>query len=61
MEVIGVAGCGGSVLACSKVSTPGVTYRITFYMTNDIAINSKLYIQFPNEWPISTVDIATAN
>jgi hypothetical protein len=44
MSIIAAPGCGNTISSCSKVSTTGVTYELTFYMTNNIAKQSKLYI-----------------
>ena len=51
MTVVGAT--AAQVAQNSKVSTPMVDYEITMYMSNNVPINSKLYIQFPLAWSVA--------
>ena len=57
MSIIASPGCGNTESSCSKVSTTGVSYELTMYMTNDVPIGSKLYIQFPLLWNVANIKV----
>jgi hypothetical protein len=54
LSAIAVVGANAAAVAAnSKVSTPMVDYQVTMYFTNNIPINSKLYIQYPTAWSVA--------